>query len=564
MKKLFLSFLCIGIFLCSYAQRSISGTVYDENNLPLVGVNVTVKGTVNGTITDNEGVYSIIPSSPENGILVFSFVGYQTEEEEILDRTLINVSLKVDLLQIEQLVVVGYGTQEKREITGSVATVDVDQLSKSRSLTLTDKLQGLVAGVSVNTTGQPGSMGDIKIRGASFFGGNNPLYVIDGILTGDSPNLNPNDIESVQILKDASASAIYGNRAANGVIIITTKKGKKGKPRINFSANTALQEITARIPLTDNYGWARIINAAHDAINAPRQSLADVDFNPDLNTDWQDEVYSENALMSDVNLSVSGGGDSHSVYFSLNNLYQDGTIEGPDFNRISTRLNTEFSIGEKIIVGQHLTVGYAKATGVAGSDGIGEYTGDIIGPFSAAYEMLPVIPVYDSLQISGYGIGEFNEAQTWSENPIGVMNLFHNYNENTNVLGDIYLDYEILEGFNYRLSVGLSSSFNNYKRYNDAGRLRMSTDHFSGLAQQEGREYGLFLENRLSYSKSIGKHHFSLMATYTEQSDRGHNIAAVSVGGYGMVLQNSPLKIAGVPSPLFQVDGIYQKRISLM
>jgi len=323
MKKLLLSLLGLGIFFVSYTQRSIVGTVHDENNLPVVGVNIVVKGTLIGTITDSEGAYSITTASPDNGILVFSFVGYQTQEIEILDRTIIDVSLKPDLVQIEQLVVVGYGTQEKREITGSVATVDVDQLNKSNSLTLTDKLQGLVPGVSVNTTGQPGSIGDIMIRGASFFGGNNPLYVIDGILTGDSPNLNPNDIESVQILKDASASAIYGNRAANGVIIITTKKGTKGKLRINFTSNTALQEITSRIPLTDNYGWARIINAAHDAIGAPRQSLADVDFNPDLNTDWQDVVYSENALMSDVNLSVSGGGESHSVYFSINNHYQD-------------------------------------------------------------------------------------------------------------------------------------------------------------------------------------------------------------------------------------------------
>ena len=532
MKKLFLTLLGTGIFFASYTQRSISGTVHDENNLPLIGVNVIVKGTMNGTVTNMEGDYTITPASPDNGILVFSFVGYQTQELEILDRTIIDISLKPELVQIDQLVVVGYGTQEKREITGSVATVDVDQLNNSSALTLTDKLQGLVAGVSVNTTGQPGSMGDIKIRGTSFFGGNNPLYVIDGILTGDSPNMNTNDIESVQVLKDASASAIYGNRAANGVIIITTKKGSKGKPQINLSINTALQEITARIPLTDHYGWARIINAAHDAIGAPRQSLADVDFNPVLNTDWQEEVYSDNALLSDINLSVSGGGDSHNVYFALNNLYQDGTIEGPDFNRISTRLNTEFSIGEKFTVGQHLTVGYAKTKGLAGSESVEEYSGDIIGPFSAAYEMLPVIPVLDSIQPSGYGIGEFNKAQTWSENPIGVMNLFHNYSQNTTILGDIYLNYEILEGFEFRLSVGLSSAFQNYKRYNEAGRLRMSTDHYSGLAQQEGKEYGLFLENRLSYSKSIKKHNFSLMATYTSQSGWGQNLSAVSVGGY--------------------------------
>jgi TonB-linked SusC/RagA family outer membrane protein len=550
MKKLFLSVLGIGIFLGSYAQRTVSGTVLDENNQPLTGVSVVVKGTTNGTVTNREGAYSITPSSPDGGILVFRFVGYQTEELEIQDRTLINISLKRDLLQIEQLVVTGYGTQKKREITGAVATVDVEQLNKSSYITLTDKLQGLVPGVSVNTTGQPGSMGDIKIRGTSFFGGNNPLYVIDGILAGDSPILNANDIESVQVLKDASASAIYGNRAANGVIIITTKKGVKGKPRINLAVKTALQEITARIPLTDNYGWARIINAAHDAIGAPRQSLADVDFNPDLNTDWQEEVYSENALMSDVNLSVSGGGESNSVFFSLNYLYQDGTIEGPDFNRISTRLNSEFVIGNKITVGQHLTVGAAKTKGLAGSESVGEYSGDIIGPFWAAYEMLPVIPVYDPSQPSGYGIGELNVAQTWSENPVGVMDLYTNFSNIVNILGDIYLNFEILEGFDYRLSVGLGASFGSFKRYNEAGRLRMGgRDQLSGLAQQEARDYGLFLENRLSYSKTIGKHSFSLMATHTSQSDRGTNMEAVSVGGYDdevnfWVLSNSTGKIS--------------------
>jgi TonB-linked SusC/RagA family outer membrane protein len=549
MRKLFLALLGISIFAVSYAQRSISGTVNDENNQPLIGVNVTIKGKTIGTITGIKGAYSITLSGPEDDILVFSFIGYQTEEVEIQDRTLINVSLEPDLVQIEEMVVVGYGTQKKREITGAVAIVDVEQMNNSSYITLTDKLQGLVPGVTVNTTGQPGTIGDIKIRGTSFFGGNNPLYVIDGILAGDSPTLNPNDIESVQVLKDASASAIYGNRAANGVIIITTKKGVKGKPRINLVVKTALQEITARIPLTDNYGWARIINAAHDAIGAPRQSLADVDFNPDLNTDWQEEVYSKNAFMSDVNLSVSGGGESNSVFFSLNHLYQDGTIEGPDFNRISTRLNSEFAIGKKFTVGQHLTVGYAKTRGLAGSESVQEYSGDIIAPFAAAYEMLPVIPVYDSSQPSGYGIGEFNKAQTWSENPIGVMNLFTNFSDVVNLLGDIYLNYEFLEGFDYRISVGLGASFGNFKRYNKAGRLRMSTDHKSGLAQQEAKDYGLFLENRLNYSKTIGKHAFSLMATHTSQSDRGHNLGATSVGGYDdevnfWVLSNSTGKVS--------------------
>jgi TonB-linked SusC/RagA family outer membrane protein len=531
MKKLVLLFISICFFSITNAQFTVSGKITDQEGKPLMGANVIIKGTSIGTVTDTDGKYSISISA-EDSILVFSFVGYMAEEQIIGKRTEINISLIPDILELEQLVVVGYGSQEKREITGAVATLDVDQLNKSHSSNLTDQLQGRVAGVTVNTSGQPGIMGDIKIRGTSFFGGNNPLYVIDGILTGDSPNFNPNDIESVQILKDASASAIYGNRAANGVIIITTKKGVKGKPKINFSTTTALQEITSRIDLVDNYGWARIINAAHDAAGAPRQALADTEFDPDMNTDWQEEVFSKNALMIDVNLSVSSGGDNHSVYFSLNNFYQDGTIEGPDFNRISTRLNSEYKIGKRITIGQHLTVGHATTTGIAGSESIEEYLGDIIGPFSAAYEMLPVIPVIDTAQPSGYGIGELMRAQTWSENPIGVMNLFHNSSKNTNILGDIFLDLKIVEGLDYRFSIGLSASFNRYKRYNEAGRLRMATDHFSGLEQRESQGQGLFTENRLTYAKSIGKHNFSLMSTYTEEASNEYNMGAISVQGY--------------------------------
>jgi TonB-linked SusC/RagA family outer membrane protein len=495
-----------------------------------VGVNINLKGTAQGTVSDVDGNYTIVAAITDS-VLVFSYVGYLTEEVYIGTQTQIDIGLRPDLVELDQIVVVGYGTQKKREITGAVATADVSQLNKSHAATLTDQLLGRVAGVTVNSTGQPGRMGDIKIRGTSFFGGNNPLYVIDGILTGDAPTFNPYDIESVQILKDASASAIYGNRAANGVIIITTKKGTIGKPKVGFSSRVGLQEISSRLDLTDNYGWARIINAAHDASNVPRQAKADAEFDPDLNTDWQEEVFSKNALLYDVNLSVSGGGEDHNVYFSVNSFYQDGTIKGPDFNRLASRLNSEFRIGKRITVGQHLSIGYGKTTGIAG--GAQDFVGsDIVGPFSAAYEMLPVIPVYDTAQVSGYGIGEMFRAQTWSENPVGVMEQFHNATQDTRILGDVFLDLEILKGLNYRFSLGLNSSFNKYKSYNEAGMLRMQTVHFSGLIEKRTTESGIFLENRLSFSREIGKHSFSIMGTYTEQSDRESSQGAVIVGGY--------------------------------
>jgi len=531
MKKLLHLIICIGMVSNATAQSTIKGKVTDsDNGTPLIGVNIIIKGTDDGTITDVEGNYSI-STSGEQDVLVFSYIGYLSEEVEVLNQSEINISMSVDIQQMEEVVVIGYGSQRKDDITGAVAVVDVDQMNNTYSATVTDQLQGRVAGVAVNTSGKPGSVGDIKIRGASFFGGNNPLYVIDGILTGDSPNFNPSDVESLQVLKDASASAIYGNRAANGVIIITTKKGKKGDPKINLNTTIGTQTIPSRIELGDNYNWARIINAAHDNAGAPRVSKANEDFDPSINTNWQEELFNNYALTYNINASVSAGGENSSVYFSVNNFRQDGAIEGPRFDRISTRLNTEFKLGKRVTIGEHFTIGYSKTDGVAGTVNP-ENDGDIITPFSAAFEMLPVIPVYDSTQPSGYGIGEIGEAQTWSENPIGVMDMFKNTTENTRILGDIYLNYEITDGLVFRFSLGLNSSFINFNSYNEAGQIRMATPQFSGLTESRVETQGIFLENRLSYTKTWGKHNFSIMGAITEQKGREKVFSATSVGGY--------------------------------
>jgi TonB-linked SusC/RagA family outer membrane protein len=531
MKNLLHLIALIGMVFNASAQTTITGKVTDSvDGTPLVGVNIIIKGTDGGTITDVEGNYSISTSS-EKDVLVFSYIGYLSEEVAVLNQSEINISMSIDIQQMDEVIVIGYGSQRKDDITGAVAVVDVDQMSNTYSATLTDQLQGRVAGVAVNTSGKPGSIGDIKIRGASFFGGNNPLYVIDGILTGDSPNFNPGDVETVQVLKDASASAIYGNRAANGVIIITTKKGKKGDPKINLKATVGTQSIPSRIELGDNYNWARIVNAAHDNAEAPRVTKANEEFDPAINTNWQEELFDNSALTYDVNASVSAGGENSSVYFSVNNFRQDGAIKGPRFDRLSTRLNTEFKLGKRITIGEHLTIGFSKTDGVAGTVDP-ENDGDIITPFSAAFEMLPVIPVYDDSQPSGYGIGEIGKAQTWSENPIGVMDMFKNTTENTRILGDIYLNYEITDGLEYRFSLGLNTSFMNFKSYNEAGQIRMATPQFSGLSESRVETQGIFLENRLSYSKTWGKHNFSVMGAITEQTGREKVLTATSVGGY--------------------------------
>ena len=510
----------------AFAQRTISGKVTDENQLALPGVNVVMKGTSQGTITDIEGNYTL-GVSDEDGTLVFSFVGFLSQEIPIDNQSTIDVVMANDVTSLEEVVVVGYGTQKKKDITGAVSVVDVEEMDKSQYVTLTDRLQGRVPGVSVSTSGAPGVRGDIKIRGTSFFGNNNPLYVIDGVLTDDSPNLNPNDIETVQVLKDASSTAIYGSRAANGVIVITTKQGRSGKPVINFTANVGIQQIPTRIDVADNAQWARIVNAAHDNGGLTRQTLAQNV--PNINTDWQEELFNDDALLQDYNLSISGGGNNNRVYFSANHTSQEGTIEGPMFERLSTRLNTEFEPIKNLTIGENLTISRAKNSGLQELKGV-----DFEGPsvIDAVHGMLPVIPVYDPTKMSGYGHGELGVATTFVPNPVGVRDMFHNESAETRILGNLFLNYQFIEGLEYQFSLGLNADFNQSKSYNRPGQVRMTTLHLSGLTESRGESQELFIENRLTYNKEFGKHTLSAMATYTEQEINGSSQETVSVGGY--------------------------------
>ena len=395
--------LLVASTFIAHAQITVTGVITDENNTPMPGAEIMIKGTTQGTLTNTEGEYSIEVPDGES-VLVFRFVGYSPQEITVGEQTAISLQMSPDIQALDQVVVVGYGTQRKRDITGSVAVVEMESFDKSHYTTITDRLQGRVAGVTVTTTGEPGGMGDIVIRGNNFFDDNQPIYVVDGIITQDSPGLNPNDIESIQVLKDASSAAIYGNKSANGVVVITTKKGSAGKPEVSFSANFGLQQLPSNVDVTDNQGWARIQNAARDNADQTRDIYANNV--PDINTDWQKEVFNENALIQDLNLSVSGGGENSRVFFSVNNAYQEGIIKGPLFDRTSLRLNSDFKIGKRITVGENLTGSYRRTIGLPG------YFGGDSNPIEEIVGNLPVIPVYDPAKPSGYGYGELGVVTT--------------------------------------------------------------------------------------------------------------------------------------------------------
>ena len=529
LKQLFdlksLAILIFSFFVMTYsvfAQISISGTVTDENQQALAGVNILIEGTTEGTITDVDGNY-VVEVPNENAALLFSFVGYKTQRIPVGNQSAVNAEMVPDFAQLDEVVVVGYGSQARGDITGAVAVVDVEDLDKSQYQNLTDRLQGRVPGVSVVTTGAPGSTGQIKIRGTSFFGDNEPLFVIDGILTDDSPNFNPYDVESIQVLKDASASAIYGSRAANGVVVITTKKGKSQTPEINISLLAGLQQIPGRVETMDNVNFARVNNAAQDNAGLPRMTKADVDFDPSVNTDWQKEVFDNTALLQDFNISLSSGGEKYNAYFSVNSSYNEGTIKGTQFDRIGGRVNTNFKPYKTLTIGQNLMVSRTRDSGLS------EFIDSAV---PGAFANLPIIPVYDPLKTNGYGHGEIGIATCYVVNPVGLQDLYKNINESLRILGDIYLDWNIVKGLDYHFSIGINSITDKTKEYNPGNQIRMATIDQSRLYEARGESTEIFLENRLTYARTFGKHDFSVMATYTEQEINGAFQSGLAVNGH--------------------------------
>jgi TonB-linked SusC/RagA family outer membrane protein len=519
MKKCIKSALSILTFLLCFhqihAQHTVNGTITDESQEGVLGATVLVKGTTLGTISDANGNYSI--AVPEADMtLIFRFVGYKTQEVAVEDKTTIDVSFEFDISELESVVVVGYGSQRKQDITGAVAIVNTEDLGKSAYTNISDRLQGRVAGVNVRTSGEPGSIGDVTIRGVSFFGDNNPLYVIDGVPTEDSPNINPSDIESLQVLKDASSSAIYGSRAANGVIVITTKKGQAGDPVISFDTRVGIQQFPNRMDVVNTEEFARIHNAAYDNAGYPRKTWSD-DISHGVDTDWQEEVFNNAAWMADINLSLSTGSEKSKVYFNLNSTNQEGTIEGTLFNRFGARLNSEYDLSKRIKIGQNLAVSKTSQRGLQVLDAQSVMGGEGDAVINTALMMFPNIAVYDPKRLSGYGHGSIKEAEIYLYNPVGIREMYSGYEDHTRIIGNFFANVHIFEGLEYRLNFATDIDIGYSNSHQRGGQITTELVHLSGLAEENTQSSMYLLENQLTYNKLIGDHGFSIMANYTAQ-----------------------------------------------
>ena len=464
LKKLFLSFVLLSVSMLMYAQTEIKGTVVDTKGETIIGATVMEKGTSNGTITDFDGNFTI--KVKEGAILVFTYIGYQTAE--LPAQQDMKVTMKDDAEVLQEVVVTGYTTQRKADLTGAISTVSVDEMAKQNENNPMKALQGRVPGMNISADGNPSGAATVRIRGVGTLNDNDPLYIIDGVPTkAGMHELNGNDIESIQVLKDAASASIYGSRAANGVIIITTKKGKDGKVKVNFDGSIAASFYTNKIETMNASEWGRAYWQAsvNDGLNPSNNNLGynydwsyDAKGNPVLNgmtmnmyldenasvragdTDWFKEI-TRTGIVQQYNLSVSNGSEKGSSFFSIGYYDNQGTIKDTYFNRLSARANADYKlIKDIVVIGENFTVN--RTRGVDAPGGVLEH----------ALEFNPNFPIYAENGKYAQALGAYSER----ENPLSMIdNTKDNKYTQWRMFGDVHLSITPFKNFMIRTTLGM-------------------------------------------------------------------------------------------------------------
>ena len=501
---------------------TVRGVVSDENAQPLPGVNILLKGSTLGTTTDAEGTYNIEVPDAES-TLVFSFIGYQTIEEKVGGRSEINVSLAQDVQYLDEVAVIGYGTVKKSDLTGSVAQVKSEQLNAFPTTNVMQALSGRVPGVQViQSTGAPGAGVNVRIRGTnSIQGGNEPLYVIDGFpFSGNPTNLNNSEIESIEVLKDASATAIYGSRGANGVVLITTKQGKAGQTNVDFETSYSIQKLRKKLDLMNGSEYAELANIqAANENKAPYFTQEQVD-NFGEGFDWQDLVFRD-APMSNTSLNVSGGND-HTT-FSIGGVIfqQDGIIEGSDYNRYSFRTNINHKVSEKFSINLSSSMTHLKTDGK--NSGGGARGNSLIG---AAISAAPISTPYNDDGTYRVLANEYPFIGPDIRNPLNFIHeQFNTVTANVLLANAAFLYKPIPE-----LTIKISGGVENRDDRRDDYTTRNFINSDGSASVATGQFRSLLNENTISYEKTFSeKHRISAVAGFTYQ-----DFVSTSLGGSGV------------------------------
>ncbi len=508
--------LCLG----SQAQQAITGILRAPTNQPIVGATVTVKGTNTSVASDNNGRFSI--NTSVGSMLTISSVGFVTKDVTALS-TPMNVELEVNDATLNEVVVIGYQTVRKKDLTGAVSVIKASDVIRNTSNTVAEAIQGLAAGVTVRNTGEPGAGAKIDIRGTGTFGANEPLYVIDGMLSSATPDFNANDIESIQILKDASAAAIYGSRAANGVIIITTKKGKQGPMLVSGNVKYGIQEFHKRWDLMNNVEYAALNKQAYQNSGVTPQTSVDAQFDPSINTNWQD-IMMKTGNTQDYNVSLSGGNNSATYYISGDYFKNNGTIIGNSFDKAGVRINTTAQRG-RFKFGENLYLSYAHQDPIEGN------------VFMDMLSMLPVMPVQadrykdPTRNPEGWSYGDPAYANTFGQNPFAMQKLIQEDSRFYKVRGNAFLEFRIFDWLSYKYNAGIETSFDYYTGFQKPGIVRQGTPEFKPTLNQTNSVFLSFLnENTLNFDKTFGKHSISAVAGISSQTFKVNPLTAQKVG----------------------------------
>lgn len=553
MKLLKTFIFCISLILFSvygHAQEaSINGKVIDEKGLPIPGATIVLSGTTTSVATDFDGRFQI--KAPKDGILTISFIGYKTVQESISGRTQLQVKMYSSTQDLNEVVVVGYGTQKKSVVTGAISSVRAKDIEKVPNGRIESVLQGRVSGVTIAaSSGQPGSASTIRIRGITTFGdgGNNPLWVVDGVVVdaGGIGFLNQSDIESMEVLKDAASAAIYGTRAATGVILVTTKKGKSGKITVNYNGFAGVSSPEKTLDLLNATQYATLLNEKSTAAGGPVlfSNLSALG----KGTDWQKEIFNTSAFRYSHELSISGGSDASNFYTSFGLQNQEGIVlsEISNYDKKNFRLNSTHHISKVFTFGQ--TLGFTRQKSV----GIGNTNSEFGGPLSSAINLDPITPVIETDPVlansapystnpvirdangNPYGISglvgqEMTNPLAYSKTRLG------GYNWSDDLVGNAYLEAVISKHFKFRTTFGGKIAYWGNQGFTPVNYLSATVNTLkNSYGQSENSSFAWNNENIATYTNSIGDHNFTVLLGQGSYVD---NIG----GGSGATMYGLPI-----------------------
>lgn len=506
---IFLFFLCINVAFTVAQNREITGKVTDSFGSPLPGVSILLIGSSQGTTTDFSGNYTISVRD-ETSLLSFSYLGFATQNITVGNQTSIDLVMTEEANQLEEMIVVGYGTQKKSEVTGSISKVEGVDFENVPVASPELALQGRAAGVQiVRNGGAPGAQGNIRIRGTGTLNNSEPLVVIDGFLGGTLETVNPNDIESIEVLKDASASAIYGTRAANGVVIVTTKQGKiNEKPIFSVNAYTGFSSAIRTIDLLDASTLAQLKRERYINDGNPIDSFWEDPDREIQRTDWQDELL-DTGIVQNVDISIRGGGQKSTYAFSLGYYDEQGLIKNSFFNRASARLNSTYKVTDWFTLGENLQVTSSRDNALNTNSAQS-------GILWSALRFNPSIPVFNP-------DGSFGSAQENGElgdinNPIFTANTEDDTTTSHNLLGSVYAELEVAEGLKLKANFGLDVTIFDRDQFNIRIQDQTRTRNDNELTRQYFEQYSVLSEYTASYNKTFAdKHNFGIVGGYSNQ-----------------------------------------------